>query len=211
MDLSDQRMSYEAEGIDLDAMHLDPIEQFGAWFVDAQQSGEPEPYAMVLSTADADGQPRGRAVLLRGVSSDGFVFYTNYSSRKAKALEHAGRAGLTFLWHSLHRQVHVSGTIERVSNAESDAYFAKRPRGSQLGAWASDQSAELASRAELIDRLEHVTMRFDGGDVPRPDFWGGYRVVPADIEFWQGQPSRLHDRVLYHRESATWTRTRLNP
>jgi len=211
MDLSDQRMSYDADGIDVDALHDDPIEQFTTWFADAQTSGDPEPYAMVLSTVDASGVPHGRNVLLRGVDAAGFVFYTNYTSAKASAIDQNGKAALTFYWHGVHRQVRVSGSVDRVSAAESDAYFAKRPRGSQLGAWASDQSAELASRDELISRLEDITERFDGVDVPRPEFWGGYRVAPAEIEFWQGQPSRLHDRFVYRRRGESWTRIRLNP
>ncbi len=211
MDLSDQRMSYEAEGIDLDAMSADPVAQFEAWFAEVQASGDPEPYAMVLSTVSPDGQPRGRTVLLRGVTEEGFVFFTNYTSAKGQALEGSGRAGLTFHWHGLHRQVHVEGTVERVSAEESDTYFAKRPRGSQLGAWASEQSAELASRAELLDRLDEVTARFDGQDVPRPDFWGGYRVVPEHIEFWQGQPSRLHNRLRYSNIDGVWGRAVLSP
>lgn len=211
MDLSDQRMSYEAEGIDVAAMSADPFEQFEAWFGEAQGSSEPEPYAMVLSTVAASGMPSGRTVLLRGVDERGFVFYTNYTSAKAEALEASGKAALTFHWHALHRQVHVQGTVERVSEEESDTYFAKRPRGSQLGAWASDQSSALDSRSVLLDRLDEVTKRFDGVDVPRPDFWGGYRVIPSTIEFWQGQPSRLHDRVLYKFEDTNWSRSILSP
>lgn len=211
MDLSDQRMSYEAEGIDVDAMSPDPFEQFEEWFGEAQASTEPEPYAMALSTVSDSGMPRGRTVLLRGVDERGFVFYTNYTSAKAEDLEASGKAALTFHWHALHRQVHVQGTVERVSAEESDAYFAKRPRGSQLGAWASDQGSVLDSRSVLLDRLDEVSKRFDGVDVPRPDFWGGYRVTPLAIEFWQGQPSRLHDRVLYSRSDNDWSRAVLSP
>ncbi len=211
MDLSDQRMSYEAEGIDLDAMNSDPFAQFEAWFADAQASGDPEPYAMVLSTVSADGQPRGRTVLLRGVTERGFVFFTNYTSAKGQALDANGRAGLTFHWHGLHRQVHVEGTVERASAEESDTYFAKRPRESQLGAWASEQSTELDSRSVLLDRLDEITARFDGQDVPRPDFWGGYRVIPEHIEFWQGQPSRLHNRLRYSNADGAWDRAVLSP
>lgn len=211
MDLSDQRMSYEAEGIDFDAMDANPIVQFESWFAEAQASVDPEPYAMVLSTVTADGAPQGRTVLLRGVDDHGFVFFTNYTSAKGQALDATNRAALTFHWHGLHRQVHVEGAVERVTAVESDAYFAKRPRESQLGAWASDQSATIESRSMLLDRLDEVIARFDGQDVPRPDFWGGYRVIPSEIEFWQGQPSRLHDRLRYRSVDGEWTRAVLSP
>ena len=211
MDLSDQRMNYEVDGIDLGAMSSDPIAQFEAWFGDAQEAGDPEPYAMVLSTVDHDGQPRGRTVLLRGIDVRGFTFYTNYTSAKAEALDSNGRAGLTFHWHGLHRQVHVEGTVDRIPEAESDDYFAKRPRASQLGAWASNQSSAISSRGELLDQLASVSEQFDGRDVERPPHWGGYRVHPKRIEFWQGQPSRLHDRVEYQRSADGWTRGLLSP
>ena len=210
MDLSERRMSYEAEGIDLAAMADDPFTQFESWFSDAQASNEPEPYAMVVSTIDAQGRPRGRNVLLRGVDDRGFTFFTNYESAKAEAIESTGLAALTFHWHSLHRQVHVEGSAERVGADESDSYFAKRPRESQLGAWASAQSSIIDNRDVLLDRLAEVTERFAGGDVPRPEFWGGYRVSPARVEFWQGQPSRLHDRVRYDRDQAIWNRVILS-
>ncbi len=205
------RTEYEAEGIDPDAFAHDPTSQFASWFAEAVETEEAEPYAMVVSTVDAAGRPRGRNVLLRGADADGFVFFTNYGSDKATAMEHTGVAALTFHWHRLHRQVHVEGTVERVSAAESDAYFAKRPRESQLGAWASVQSSELANRAALIDRLMAVTAEFDGGPVPRPDFWGGFRVRPDRVEFWQGQPSRLHDRLRYDRTDDGWRRVLLSP
>ena len=212
MDLSDQRMPYEAERIDFDSLPDDPIIQFATWFGEAQASAEPEAYAMVVSTVDADGWPTGRTVLLRQFDKDGFVFYTNYESAKGQALDATGRAGLTFYWASQHRQIHVSGEVSRLREEESDAYFAKRPRESQLGAWASDQSAELSGREELEERLEEVTALFEGRDVDRPGFWGGYRVVPRWIEFWQGQPNRLHDRIRYIAEpSRNWRRAILNP
>ena len=177
MDLSDRRTSYEVDGLDADALHHDPFEQFRLWFDEAAAAGEPEPYAMVLSTVDEHGRPSGRNVLLRAVD-DGFVFYTNYTSSKAQALESSGFAGLTFTWHSLHRQVHIVGAVERVSDDVYDAYFAKRPRESQLGAWASDQSSPIDGRDELLGRLADASDRFDGVDVPRAPFWGGYRVMP---------------------------------
>ena len=205
------RTEYEAEGIDPDSFAPDPHAQFEVWFAEAVAAESAEPYAMTVSTVDADGRPRGRNVLLRGADARGFVFYTNYTSDKARALDATGVAALTFHWHQLHRQVHVEGTVERVAADESDAYFAKRPRESQLGAWASDQSAELQNRSELIDRLVEVTQRFEGGPVDRPEFWGGFRVVPDRVEFWQGQPSRLHDRLRYDRTADGWRRLLLNP
>lgn len=212
MDLSDDRVSYDAPGIDLSEFSNDPLEQFRVWFDEAVSSGNPEPYAMVLATVDAAGKPRGRSVLLRGVD-EGFVFYTNYRSGKARALEATGVAALTFRWFEVHRQVHIEGTVTRVTGSESDAYFAKRPRESQLGAWASEQSETIESRDVLLARLDEATARFDGRDVERPDFWGGYRVTPTTMEFWQGQPSRLHDRVLYTRPAASsaWSRSLLSP
>ena len=210
MDLSDQRVSYEVSGLDVADLHVDPFVAFRAWFDDAAAAGEGEPYAMVLSTVDAAGRPRGRNVLLRAVDH-GWVFYTNYESAKAKALEANGFAGLTFSWLSQHRQVHIEGSVERVTDAKSDEYFAKRPRDSQLGAWASEQSSPIASREELQERLAEITKRFEGSDVARPPFWGGYRVVPEQIEFWQGQPSRLHDRIRYVRTELAWDKQRLSP
>jgi len=211
MDLTDQRVNYEAEGLDVGALADDPIEQFEQWFADAQAADDPEPYSMVLSTVDSHGQPRGRYVLLRSVDDRGFVFYTNYDSAKARALDTSGFGALTFRWFDLHRQVHVEGAVERIDPAESDEYFAKRPRESQLGAWASEQSTPIEGREVLIARLDDATTRFEGGPVDRPDFWGGYRVSPDRIEFWQGQPSRLHDRALYTREGQGWTRSILSP
>lgn len=213
MDLTDHRVSYDADSLDIEALSADPFEQFEVWFAAAEASRDPEPYSMVLSTTDAAGRPRGRYVLLRSVDQRGFVFFTNYTSAKANALEATGFASLTFRWFDLHRQVHVEGSVERVDPAESDEYFAKRPRESQLGAWASDQSTTIEHRDVLAARLAEVTARFDGGPVPRPDFWGGYRVRPDRIEFWQGQPNRLHDRVLYQRvgDGAEWKQSTLSP
>ena len=211
MDLSDQRISYEATALDPSSMSADPIESFTQWFGEAQEAAEPEPYAMVLSTVDVDGWPHGRAVLLRQFDDSGFVFYTNYRSAKGVAMESTGRAALTFLWQVMHRQVHIGGHVERVSEAESDAYFAKRPRDRQLGAWASEQSTEIASREVLQERLAEVEGRFADSEVPRPPHWGGYRVKPEWIEFWQGQPNRLHDRIRYRREGDAWQQVVLSP
>jgi pyridoxamine 5'-phosphate oxidase len=211
MDLTDLRTDYEAERLDPDSLDPNPVAQFEAWFNEAVEANDPEPYAMVLSTVDAHGRPRGRNVLLRGADASGFSFYTNYGSAKAQAMDASGFAALTFRWFDLHRQVHVEGPVEKMSAAESDSYFAKRPRDSQLGAWASDQSTVLSDRSILADRLNEVTERFDGVEVPRPDFWGGFRVVPDRIEFWQGQPNRLHDRVQYNQAADGWTRQVLSP
>lgn len=211
MDLTDHRVNYEAEPLDLGSMADDPFEQFELWFGQALESGDPEPYSMVLSTTDDDGRPRGRYVLLRSVDGGGFVFYSNYASAKADAMAATGLAALTFRWFDLHRQVHIEGSVAKISSDESDRYFSKRPRESQLGAWASEQSVELVSRDVLTRRLADVTARFEGADVPRPPFWGGYRVIPDRIEFWQGQPNRLHDRVRYTAADSGWTRAILSP
>ena len=211
MDLTDHRVSYDVEGMDVADMLDDPFEQFEAWFSEVEASGDPEPYAMVVSTVDAAGKPRGRSVLLRSADARGFVFYTNYGSAKARAMEATGVAALTFRWFSVQRQVHVEGTVERIDAAESDDYFAKRPRESQLGAWASAQSTEIESHEVLVGRLAEMSERFEGTPVPRPEFWGGYRVVPQRLEFWQGQPSRLHDRVQYDLEASSWKKSILSP
>ncbi len=199
---------------DLDVTDLDPepFTQFRRWHETVRSSGHPEPDAMVLSTVDSEGRPGARVVLLRQLDH-GFVFYTNQTSDKAVALAATGRAALVFAWQAVRWQVRVEGRVELVSNQQADAYFAGRPRGSQIGAWASDQSRVLPDRAAL-DRLVHDTeVRFDGLDVPRPPDWGGYRVIPDRFELWQGRPDRLHDRLRYRRPdgSASWTIERLAP
>jgi pyridoxamine 5'-phosphate oxidase len=170
-----------------------------------------EPNAMVLSTVDADGRPSGRYVLLKGVDAGGFVFYTNLGSRKAQALAANPRAALTFYWPPLEKQVRVEGDVERVSDADADAYFATRPRESQIGAWASTQSTALDSRASLEERVRSAQARFDGGPVPRPPFWSGFRVVARSIEFWTRDPARLHERVNFQRTIGGWERSLLFP
>jgi pyridoxamine 5'-phosphate oxidase len=189
----------------------DPINQFQRWFDEAKAAGQPEPEAMALATSTPSGEPSVRFVLLRGLDHRGFVFYTNTNSRKGLELAANPVAALAFRWWTLERQVRVSGPVEAVDAEESDAYFRTRPRGAQLGAWASAQSDLLADRAVLEQEVEAVTTRFDGREVPRPPWWGGYRVRPLEVEVWQGQPDRLHDRVRYHRLDTRWGLERLSP
>lgn len=189
----------------------DPLEQFRIWMDDAVRAGAKEPTAMALATAGEGGIPDARMVLLNALDGRGFVFYTNVESAKAAQLGERPRAALTFWWYETWRQVRVRGTVERVDDAIAAAYFATRPREAQVGAWASHQSRPIGSRAELDGEVRRVEERFVGADVPKPPYWGGYRVVPDDVEFWQGREGRLHDRLLYRREQGAWTRSRLQP
>jgi len=188
----------------------DPIAQFEAWFELAEREA-PLPEAMTLATVDGDGAPDARMVLLKGVDSSGFRFHTNYESAKAGQLEGERGGALVIYWRELDRQVRVRGDVERLSESESDAYFATRPRDSQLGAWASPQSAPIASREELDEQVAAIEARFEGGEIPRPPHWGGYLLRPRTIEFWQGQVGRLHDRFRYTRGDGAWTIERLAP
>jgi pyridoxamine 5'-phosphate oxidase len=195
-------------------LHPDPIRQFLGWFDDAEAAGVVLPNAMALATTGADGRPSVRHVLLREADERGFAFYTNHGSRKGRQLDENPRAALVFLWKPLDRQVSVTGDVRRVDEAESDAYFATRPREAQIGAWASPQSSVLRDRHELDERVEEVSARFADGPIPRPPHWGGYRLAPETVEFWQGRPFRLHDRFLYTRdadEGTGWRVERLSP
>lgn len=189
----------------------DPISLFKDWLADAERSEPNNPNAMTLATVTPDGAASARMILLKGVDERGFTFYTNLGSRKAEQLSANPRAALCFYWKSLKRQVHVEGTVERVDDAEADAYFATRPRGAQIGAWASKQSRPMEGRFRLEARVAKYTAKFHVGTVPRPDFWSGFRVVPEHIEFWREQPFRLHDRVVYHRDGGGWRKERLYP
>jgi pyridoxamine 5'-phosphate oxidase len=189
----------------------DPIEQFARWFSEANAAGVRDANAMSLATVSPDGRPSARIVLLKEFDTSGFVFYTNYRSRKARELQDNPRICALFFWVELERQVRIEGTVSRVSAEQSDRYFAQRPLEARLGAWASPQSEVIADRAELEARLAEARARFPQADPPRPPHWGGYRIAPASIEFWQGRASRLHDRLLYVRESGGWRRSRLAP
>jgi len=194
-------------------LHPNPMVQFAIWFDQAQRTlGIRYPNACCLSTVDDAGFPEGRMVLLKGLEDESFSFYTNSLSQKGKALRTHPFAALTFYWDSLQRQVRVQGNVELVQTSEADEYFASRPRESQIGAWASKQSAELQSREELENRFRDFEKQFEQGPVPRPEYWNGYRLSPNKIEFWQERPSRLHDRLLYIRtQGSTWTRQGLYP
>jgi pyridoxamine 5'-phosphate oxidase len=205
---SDSSRDRPLEESDLDP---DPIPQFRRWFDEAKAAGEPQPDAMALATSTPEGTPSNRFVLLKGIDARGFVFYTNGQSRKGRDLAGNPRAALAFRWWTVDRQVRVSGPIAPVEPAEADAYFRSRPLGAQLGAWASAQSEPLASRTALQEQVAVVTQRFLGQEVPRPPWWGGFRVQPLEIEFWQGRPDRLHDRMVYRRVGDRWGIQRLNP
>lgn len=210
--LSNLRQDYNLNGLTEDRVAADPIDQFQTWFDAAREAGVREPNAMTLATVNADGEPAARVVLLKQVDADGFVFYTNYTSRKGREIETRACVALVFWWEPLERQVRIEGEAERVAAAQSDAYFNSRPRGSRLGALASDQSRAVPDRATLDRRLAGLEREYaDTEAIPRPHHWGGYRVHPSAIEFWQGRRNRMHDRLRYTRTADGWRIQRLAP
>jgi pyridoxamine 5'-phosphate oxidase len=212
MQIANMRKEYVWGGLSEADVESDPIRQFEKWFEQALTANLPEPNAMTLATATPDGQPSVRVVLLKGFDASGFTFFTNYHSRKGREIAANARAALLFFWPELQRQVRIEGTVERVAEAESDAYFRSRPLGSRLGAWASQQSEVIPSRDVLEERVRELMQRYSDGEVPRPPHWGGYRVRPLTIEFWQGRPDRLHDRLRYQRmQPDGWRLDRLSP
>lgn len=210
MDPTHHRIDYTSGTLDEATAPDNPLDQFRIWFSDAGRVVERDPNAMTLATVGDDGRPSARIVLLRGYGEDGFVFFTNYDSRKGQELEANPHASLLLFWAALERQIRIEGTVSRVSAEESDAYFSLRPVGNRLGAWASPQSREIPSRELLAERVREFEARF-GSAPPRPEHWGGYRLHPDTMEFWQGRADRLHDRLLYRREAADWKRVRLAP
>ena len=211
MDLSDFRKEYSDRGLLRDELAADPLQQFEQWFSQAIELKLHEPNAMSLATVDPEGMPLLRTVLLKYFDISGFVFFTNYESRKAEHIAANPKVSLLFPWINLERQVIVQGRAEKISSAESLRYFTSRPRESQLGAWVSSQSSVISSRKLLMQKLHELKEKFSHGEIPLPSFWGGYRVVPKTIEFWQGGPARLHDRFLYRRHDEQWEIERLSP
>jgi len=210
--IADLRQEYSLQRLNKTEAHPNPFEQFTLWFDQAVATKLPEPNAMTLATATPDGKPSARMVLLKGYDERGFIFYTNYKSRKGQQLLANPWGAIAFWWTQLERQVRIEGQIEQVSPEESDAYFHSRPQDSQLGAWASEQSQVIDSREVLEQRLQQLKKEYENKTIPRPPHWGGFRLIPVAIEFWQGRPSRLHDRLLYQRtEEGSWMIQRLSP
>jgi len=216
LDLSDLRQEYADRQLDMEHALVDPYSQFESWYREAEKAELLEPNAMVLATVDGQGRPTQRTVLLKYFDDTGFVFFTNYGSRKAQHLEVNQNVSLLFQWLPLQRQVEISGVAAKVSAAETMKYFLSRPRGSQLGAWVSRQSQVVTTRSLLDSKLAELKQKFSGGEIPVPSFWGGYRIRAERFEFWQGRPNRLHDRISYEpvddeSDGAIWTRRRLSP
>jgi len=210
VDLTKLRIELRKRGLSRSNLDDDPVKQFSLWFTEAIDSGIVEPSAMSLATTD-ESEIGIRTVLLKYFDDKGFVFYTNYKSKKSRQIETRPEAALLFSWLTLERQIKIVGSVEKVSSLESIKYFASRPKDSQIGAWASKQSTTISSRDILQSQFESMKQKFSSGEVPLPDFWGGYRVIPRTIEFWQGRESRLHDRFVYQRNKDSWTISRLSP
>ncbi len=211
-DIGNVRKQFDShEPLSLDAVDDNPVQQFEMWFAEARNSHVSEPNGFVLATANAAGRLRSRTVLLKFFDDRGFVFYTNFGSQKAKDIEDNAHVSACFPWYSLERQVMIDGIVERVSHAESLRYFTSRPRGSQIGAWVSEQSQVISSRAVIMDKVKQLSQHFKDKEIPLPEFWGGYRIIPQRFEFWQGQPSRLHDRIEFIPDGNGWKKQRLSP
>ncbi len=211
MDIGDLRREYTQAGLTRESLEANPLQQFDRWFTQAVQGQVLEPNAMQIATVDTKGKPTLRTVLLKSYDDKGFIFYTNYNSQKAQQIAANPQVALLIFWKELERQVEITGRAEKVSTLESLRYFTSRPRGSQLGAWVSVQSSIITSRNLLEMKLEEIKRKFNEGAIPLPDFWGGYRVIPETIEFWQGRSNRLHDRFEYRRIAQGWDIVRLSP
>ncbi len=213
MDSLSRHEDYGQESLDESQLATNPIDQFRNWLVSAEDAGIYEPNAFVLSTVTSTNTPSSRTVLLKGVEDNGFVFFTNFSSRKGQAIEHNPHVSAVFGWYSIYRQVLIEGRVERVSEDDSEEYFHSRPHESQVAAWSSRQSQPIESRSKLDEQFDDALSRFDGQVVPKPDYWGGYRIIPSRIEFWKGRSNRMHDRIAFERtsEADSWKVTRLQP
>ncbi len=209
--LSEIRRDFSGKSLNKDSVNKNPIEQFQLWMEEAINSQLLDPYAMSISTVADNGQPSTRIVYLRDLNSDGFVFYTNYHSEKGENISANNKVALNFFWGELERQIRIEGETQKLNKKDSDKYFSKRPRESQIGAWASNQSNTITSRKELEEKVAFYTDKFNGTEIPRPPHWGGYLVKPTKIEFWQGRPSRLHDRIVYTKIDENWSLSRLCP
>ncbi len=209
--INSNRRDFSNKPFNKEMAHDDPIKQYERWFEEALESKILDPYAACLSTVDFEGRPSSRILYIRDISKNGFIFYTNFNSKKGNDLNKNKYGSLNVFWPDLERQIRIQGVIEKVNNSTSDKYFNARPRSSQIGAWASNQSENLHNRAELEAKIEFFKKKFKNIEVPRPPHWGGYCLVPFLMEFWQGRPSRLHDRIVYKKESNKWIKSRLSP